>query len=103
MVCKQFLTNFNSGHVHDGLRDFVKATIAKKETANMTNSLNQVILVLLFQLIFYLIGQSMDVAVKFFLFAITDAMVIMVIVSEWFQQKCEWDLWVMKVCGEPKK
>ena len=69
----------------------------------MTNSLNQVILVILFQLVFYLIGQPIPNSVKLFMFALIDSMVIMVIVSEWFQQKCEWDLWVMKVCGEPKK
>ena len=100
MVCKQFLTNFNSGHVHDGLRDFVKATIGKKETA-MTelSSSTQILFFILFQIGFRLIAEPIELFTKVFLFVLVDVLMVLVVVSEWFQQKCEWDLWVQKVSG----
>jgi len=57
------------------------------------NSFSQVIVVILFQLVFYLIGQPIPVAVKLFMFALIDIMIIMIAVFEWFNSEAEWQIW----------
>ena len=65
----------------------------------MNTSFSQVILVILFQLVFYLIGQPIPVAVKLFMFALIDVMIIMIAVFEWFNSEAEWQTWTQKVSG----
>ena len=57
------------------------------------NSFSQVIVVILFQLVFYLIGQPIPIAVKLFMFALIDIMIIMIAVFEWFNSEAEWQIW----------
>ena len=103
---KQFLTNLDSLNFFHGILDYVKVNITKKETTNSMNEISsstQILFFILFQIGFRLLGENFDFFTKVFLFALVDVLMVLVVVSEWFQQKCEWDLWVMKVCGEQKK
>ena len=67
----------------------------------MKTSFSQMIVVILVQLAFYVLGQPLN-AVKLFMFALIDAMVIMVAVCEWYNSKIEWQLWVKEIYGESK-
>ena len=67
----------------------------------MKTSFSQVIVAILVQLAFYVLGQPLN-TVKLFTFALIDAMVIMVAVCEWYGTKLEWQLWVKEIYGESK-
>ena len=64
----------------------------------MKTSFSQMIVVILVQLAFYALGQPIN-AVKLFMFALIDAMVIMVAVCEWYNSKVEWQQWVKEIFG----
>ena len=56
------------------------------------------IVVILVQLAFYALGQPLN-TVKLFMFALIDAMIIMVAVSELYNSKIEWQQWVKEIFG----
>ena len=100
MVRKQFLTNHDSAHVHNGILDYVKVNITEEATTNSMNEINsfsQILFFILFQVAFRLIGEPFDFFTKVFLFILVDLLMVLIVVSEWFNSKVEWQTWLLKV------
>jgi len=70
---------------------------------NETNSFSQIAFIILFQIALRLIGLSIDFYPKILLFLTVDFSMLSIFVSEWFRVEVDWQLWILKVFGEPKK
>ena len=65
-------------------------------------SFTQILFILLFQIGFRLVGESISLYPKILLFLLVDVCMVMIAIFEWFKIEVEWQTWVLKVCGEPK-
>jgi hypothetical protein len=69
----------------------------------MNDDVSQLVFVLLFQLGFWLVRFPLPLSLKLLSYAIVDACMFLVIVSEWQRFTVEWEIYKLKVFGEIKK
>ena len=69
---------------------------------NEINSSTQILFFILFQVDFRLLGENFDFFTKVFLFILVDLLMILVVVSEWFCSKVEWQTWLRKFVENQK-
>ena len=62
----------------------------------------QILFFILFQVDFRLLGENFDFFTKVFLFILVDLLMILVVVSEWFCSKVEWQTWLRKFVENQK-
>jgi hypothetical protein len=68
-----------------------------------TNSLTQLVFVLLFQIGFWLVRFPLPFNIKILSYMIVDFSMLTIVVFEWFMFTVEWQIWVKKVYGETKQ
>ena len=100
---KQFHADNHTSHKLHGFLDSAKANITEEETTTAMNEIRsstQILFILLFQIGFRLISEPFDFFTKAFLFILVDVLMVLIVVSEWFNSKVEWQLWVKEIYGE---